>query len=574
MLQLTELSENAQKICELRYFEEGENWEQCCRRVGNAIGSNEIDPKWKDIFTEEIYNLNFIPAGRILRNSGKLKQSMLNCACVPISDSIEGIGEAIKNSLILWSYGAGIGINFSPLRPAGTPLKSKGGISSGLVSFLKAIDTVANTIETGGQRRSGFLSLLSVDHPEIYEFIDAKLVDKELSYSNLSVGITDSFLKAVEDDINWDLKFAGQTFKTVKARDLWNKILNGMIKSGDPGLINMDNLKKNNSFYFQPIIATNLCSELPLPALGSCCLGALPLTSFLSGKSTNWKKLRTSIQYAVRFLDDVLDINYYPLKEMEIIAKEARRLGLGVLGLHDFLMTKEIRYGSERSLVEIEKLFRFIRDEAYLASIELAKEKGAFPKYSRSEYTSASFIKKLPSKLRLLIKEHGIRNVCILSGQPTGTTSLIPEVSSGIEPIFSLAYERKDRISDRIYIHPEYKSFLESGEKVKPDWLVDISDLTPEDHFDVQSAITKYMDNSISKTINCPKNTTASSLSKLLLENAYDLKGITIYVDESKEGQILNKLSDIQLRKYIKENNISTDMAENDVVCKTGACEL
>lgn len=571
---MTELSENAKKVAEARYFMEGENWEGCSRRIGEAISYNEIDNKWKDIFAEEIYNLNFIPGGRILRNAGKLKQSMLNCACVPVSDSIESIGEAIKNSLILWSYGAGIGTNFSSLRPLGAPLKSKGGKSSGVVSFLKAIDALANTIETGGQRRSGLLSLLSVNHPEINEFIDAKLIDKTLSYSNLSVGITNSFLKAVEDNEDWELKFAGQTYKTIKASDLWDKIINGMIKCGDPGLINMDNLKKNNSFYFQPIEATNLCSELPLPGLGTCCLGALVLTNFLSGKSTNWKKLKNSVQIAVRFLDDVLDVNHYPIKETEIITKDARRLGLGVLGLADYLIKKNVRYGSERSLLEIERLFKFIRDEAYMASIELAKEKGAFPKYSRSEYTSASFVKKLPSKIRLAIKESGIRNVCILSCQPTGTTSLIPEVSSGIEPVFSLAYERKDRVSNRIYVHPEYKSFLESGQKEKPEWLVDVSELTPEDHFDVQSVITKYMDNSISKTINCPSSTTAESLSKLLLENAYDCKGITIYVDGCKDGQPMTKLSDKEIKQYLKENKTSSNLTEEDVKCKSGACEI
>ncbi|MBU0958534.1 MAG: adenosylcobalamin-dependent ribonucleoside-diphosphate reductase [Nanoarchaeota archaeon] len=569
---MSELSQNALEICKKRYFiNDDETWEDLSKRVAVAVSINEKDKKWTDIFTEEINEMNFIPGGRILRNCGKLKQSILNCACIPIGDSIEAIGDTIKNSLILWSYGAGIGIDFSPLRPIGTPLLSKGGYSSGMVSFIKAIDAVAHTIETGGQRRSGCLALCRISHPEIFEFIDAKIKDKELSYFNLSVGVDKNFIYAVEEDKDWDLTFTGKTYKTVKARDLWDKILESMIDTAEPGIINLDNLKKNNSYYFQPISSTNLCGEIPLPSFGTCCLGSLVLPNFLSGKQTNWKKLKNSINIAVRFLDNVLDVNYYPIKQMETITLEGRRIGLGVMGLHNFFIKKEIKYGSEKSIVEVERLFKFIRDTAYIASVELSKEKGAFPKYSRSDFNRASFVKKLPAKIRLAIKSNGIRNVCLTSAQPTGTSSLIPEVSSGIEPIFALAYKRKDRVSERYYIQEDLLDILKNNEEI-PEWLTDSSNLRPEHHLEIQAVVQKYLDNAVSKTVNCPKGITKNELSELLLEFIKDLKGMTVYVDGTREGQVMERIPIEEAKKYVKES--TKDMSEDDVQCNRGTCEI
>jgi ribonucleoside-diphosphate reductase alpha chain len=564
------LSKNALEVATKRYLQENETWEELCIRVGDAVAMSEVGKQWKDVFAEEIHEMNFVPGGRILRNAGKLRQSVLNCAVLPIGDSIEEIGDTIRNALVLWSYGAGIGIDFSPLRPEGMPLKSKGGKSSGMVSFLEAIDGVAHTIETGGQRRSGCLGMARVGHPEIEKFIDAKLEDGKLSYFNMSVAINEAFLAAVEADEPWDLVFAGQVNRTVSAKKLWHKILQSMIVSGEPGLINYDNLTKNNSHYFQNISTTNLCGELPLPAYGMCCLGSIVLPNMLSGRYTNWRKLENSIRHAVRFLDNILDSNFYPIPETERITKESRRIGLGVMGLHDYLMIKEARYGSEKSLYEIDRLFKFIRDTAYIASIDLAIEKGAFPQYSRTHYNKSSFIRKLPAKLRMYLKENAIRNCTLLSAPPTGTTSLLPEVSSGIEPVFSLAYNRKDRVSERVYIHPKMREWLESKERTKPEWLVDVSDLEPEDHLDVQSAVQKYIDSAASKTINCPKGTTPTKLSKLLLEYIHDLKGVTVYVDGSKEGQVLNPMSITQARKHLDAKSMPDT---EGVQCARGQCE-
>lgn len=587
------LSKNANAVTSKRYFHEAETWSTLSLRVAVAVSAYEKRQSyWADRFGKAICDLEFIPGGRILRNAGMLKAGMLNCACLPVGDSIEEIGECIKNALILWSYGAGIGIDFTPLRSKGRPLVSKGGNSSGMVSFvtaidrvakkldlgasgqvafLKAIDMIASTIETGGQRRSGCLGMSHIRHPEIREFISAKVADGDLSYFNLSVAIDGCFLRAVEEGAPWDLVSQGVKEKTVDAQELWDFILKCMVTSAEPGLINQDRMMLNNSYFFAPISAPNLCSEIPLPPFGSCCLGALVLPKFVRGTSTDWKGLAYGIETGLRFLDDVLDVNTYPLVQMEQVAKQGRRVGLGVMGLHDYLMAKHVCYGSEQGLEEIEKLFKFIRDTAYRCSADLAKEKGAFPAYKTQDFIASSFVRRLPPKLRRYIKESGVRNVCMISAQPSGTTSLIPECSSGIEPVYALAYERKDRVSDRVYIHPKYVEHLESGEKTKPDWLVDSSNLAPEDHLDVQVVIQKYVDNAVSKTINCPKGTTEKDLSKLLLEYMRDLVGVTVYVDGTKEGQILNALSYDEAKKRLKSANKE---AAEAVECRSGSCDL
>ena len=285
------------------------------------------------------------------------------------------------------------------------------------------------------------------------------------------------------------------------------------------------------------------------------------------------KKLESTIKVGVRFLDNIIDINHYPLQELATESLNSRRIGLGVMGLADYLIKKGIRYGSEKCLVEIEKLFKFIRDKAYESSIELAGIKSGFPMFDKVKYGKASFIRKLPAKLRLAIKEHGIRNSSILTCAPTGTTSLITNVSSGIEPIPYKAYRRCDRVGERIYIHPIYKENLLKGEK--NEFLVDISDLRPEDHFEVQATIQKYIDSSISKTINLPGDTTPDKLSRLLLEYIHDLKGVTVYRDGSREGQIINKLSEEEVLKYLKEKEkITCKLSKQDVKCTKGVCEI
>jgi ribonucleoside-diphosphate reductase alpha chain len=573
-----ELSENALTVAKSRYFEEGEDWDSCTLRVANSISEAEGGKKleYRDKFHEMIYNVDFIPAGRILRNSGHSKGSLLNCFVLPIGDSIEEIGEFYKNTLILWANGAGVGANFSFLRPKGDKILGKGGESSGLVSFLEASDATAKCIESGGSRRAAGLACVDVSHPEVLDFIDAKLVDKKISHYNISIGINNEFLEAVERDSDWEFKFKQRSYGKVKARFIWDKIVNNMVNTAEPGLLNFTNLMKNNSYYFAPITSTNPCGEVALENGGCCCLGSLNLPNFITGNiNTNWVKLEKTIGLAVRFLDNVIDVNKYSLKENDIKAHESRRIGLGVLGLANYLFAKKIRYGSHESIIEIEKLFRFIRDCTYQELVKLSVEKGAFPKFDPVQYVKSSFIRKLPVSMRMEIKNKGVRCVTALSQAPCGTISLVADRISGIEPLIAKAYRRVDRVSSRIYINPIYENILKE-EGTTPDWFVDSYDLKPEDHLEVQSAVQKYVDGAISKTVNLPKETTGDDLSKLLLEYAKDLKGVTVYRDGSREGQILNPLTEEETLEYLKNNNkeVKRNLSEEDVQCVGGKCEI
>lgn len=1044
------LSENAEIVTRARYCRNNEtSWEEVAERVARANSLNEKENIRNDLyeqFYEEISTMNFIPAGRILRNSGMVKGSLLNCFSVPINDSISDIGQCFKDILTLWSSGGGTGLNFSSLRNKGAEIKGKGGVSSGLVSFLKAADGLASTIESGAGRRAAGLAGVDISHPEVLDFINAKSKNGELSHFNISVIVTREFLTAVEKDDIWTFKFNNQNCGSMPAREIWDNIIDNMIKYAEPGILVWDNLTKNNSYYFENVGITNpcltyetlisvadgrgavsigelakegkdvpvysynektnkvevkmmrnprvtgydkkilkitldngsfvrctenhkfylrdgtikeakdltendslhhmnkfnagfqemiskrnsksqdyswivhsnsnqfyldhrlikeheigrplvkgevihhidsnglnnipenliilnkqehdklhglemmgdnnpmrrfpeknwlvtqdwsgekngrykgytesdmeeiairfmdslgrraskkewkefcksnnyphesnftygnkrmgqwltkvyekkypnsniispseireykkfidiqettdldvyfdgaikvrksceicsaefvvpwmnreraycslecssksekrkinlkiksidtqkvtrdnqieaylelkknlnrdpdakefqiecknkkiphrfrypsenvtnpyafhgyrelkeaansynfkvvkieedgfetvyngtvdfnhnmyiqvatgvtengkpnysnilcrQCGEVPLPIsnYGACCLGSLNLPNFITGSvNTNWKKLRNSIRLGVRFLDNILDLNQFEIPEMATSVQNSRRVGLGVMGLAEYLFAKQIRYGSMKSLVEIEKLMKFIRDIAYEASMELAMEKGSFPKFDPIQFGKASFVRKLPAKLRMDIKKNGIRNVTILSIAPTGTISLIPEVTGGIEPLFSKSFIRKDRLGERVYIHPLYQKFLIEGESV-PEWYVDTNDLAPEDHLEVQALCQKYVCSAVSKTINMPTGTTPEQLSGLLLEYAQDVKGLTVYVDGSREGAPLNHISEAEAKEYIMKE--LSPMSEDEVKCKSGTCDL
>jgi len=564
------------QIAEARYFMDGETWQDCAARVGTeaSVVENSHSRKYADQFSEIIYDMDFLPGGRILRNSRRASGSLFNCYVLPMGDSIEEIGTYLRDSLILWSEGGGVGCNLSYLRPRGTVIKRKGGNSSGPVSFLEAADGVAGTIESGGQRRAAAIACMNVTHPDVMEFIDAKLVHGKLSHFNISVAVTEDFLEAVEADKSWQFKFAQQNYGTIRARDIWEKVIENMVKCAEPGLINWDKLRSNNSYYFDPILSTNPCGEVPLASYGVCNLGSLVLPNFITGSiNTNWKKLERVIKTAVRFLDNIIDTNKYVLQEIDIKAHNGRRIGIGIMGLAEYLFAKKVRYGSEKAVAEVEKLMRFIRDHAYQASVEIAAEKGAFPKFDSIEYGKAHFVRSLPASLRMDIKANGIRNVTTMAIAPTGTISLLPEVSSGVEPLFLKAYRRNDRVGERMYVHKMYKELVETGED-SSEWFVDTSDLVPADHFETQVAVQKYVDGAVSKTINMPKGTTPEELSRLTLEYIYDLKGATVYVDGSREGQILNSVSEKEVREYLMEDKKLDVPSELSVQCASGKCEI
>jgi ribonucleoside-diphosphate reductase alpha chain len=603
-----DLSDNSLVIAQKRYFDKGEDWEACCRRVADVVSSCELKSRdtYRDIFFEMIYKQDFLPGGRILRNSGRPRGSLFNCYHLPIGDSIDEIGECLKHSLILWSEGGGVGINFSPLRPEGDAILGKGGASSGLVSFMKAFNATGNTIQSGGARRAAAIGHIDVSHPELFKFIDAKttkiydellqylkpeifkeapdLVEllkqklkSELSQFNISVSVNDIFLDVVESDGDWTFNFKQKKYDTVKAREVWQKIIVNMIECAEPGLINWTNFIKNNSYYFEPVLGTNPCGETTLGPYGACDLGSIVLPNFIpeGGTNTNWKRLRQIVHAAVRFLDNVIEVNKYILKEIDIKAHNSRRIGIGVIGLAEYLFAKKARYGSDKAVAETERVIRAIRDYAYEASVELAIEKGAFPMYDPIPFSKASFVRKLPATLRRSIKKHGIRNCTLMALAPTGTISLLTPYMSGIEPLFAKAMVRSDRVSERLYVHPKYEELVTNREDV-PEWFVDSFDLEPKDHFEIQAACQKFCDGSVSKTVNMPKDTTPEQLGDLLLEYIHDLKGVTVYVDGSREGQILNRASDDEVRKYLKnkKDKIESELHEGDVICATGACEL
>jgi ribonucleoside-diphosphate reductase alpha chain len=570
------LGEKAEQVFRGRYaFNDQEDWEGLSRRVGTGLASVEqYSNLWSEKFSEVIHNGLFLPAGRVLRNTGRPRGTLLNCFSLGIEDSIRSIAYQCAKAMILWSEGGGVGFNFSHLRPDGAPIVQKGGESSGPISFLTHYDGGAQTIKTGGDRRAAALGLMVVSHPDIFNFIGAKRIDGLLSNFNLSVGITEAFLDAVEEDADWDLRFNHKIYNTVKARTLWDLMMQYMIEHGDPGLINWDNLRSNNSYYFAKIECTNPCGEAPLANGESCDLGSLVLPNFITGtKNTNWELMRDTIFTAVRMLDNVLNVNRYALDENKDQSMAGRRIGIGIMGLAEYLFAKKLRYGSEAALNSIEYLMRKIRNYSYEASIKLAEEKGSFPKFNVVDYMKGHFITTLPAAIRADIRKYGIRNVTTMAIAPTGTISLLPEVTSSGEPLPFKAYIRNDRIGSRPYIHPIYKDIVINDEET-PDWFVDSNDLTPVDHLETQSIIQKYTDGAISKTINVPNETTPEELSALLLEYMRDLKGVTVYRDGSKEGQILVPLSREDAKLAIANENIDTSADEETVKCSSGSCDL
>jgi ribonucleoside-diphosphate reductase alpha chain len=565
------LTSNAQEVVEARYFWENENtWEDLAKRVGRVVGGSD----YGESYTNIISGKSFIPAGRILRNTGRNRGSLFNCYCLPIGDSREEIGELIKNSLILWGEGGGVGINFSTLRPEGAPVKGVGGQSSGLVSFMRAVDGVAATIESGGQRRAASLGLCEVWHPEIGSFINAKRKDGDISYFNISVGISEGFIDAVRRDEEWVLHFNQQESKRIKAKNLWAKIMSRMVSNGEPGLINMSNLTRNNSYYFAPVRGTNPCGETCLEDYGVCNLGSVVLPKFVLNGRTKWKELEEVIRLGVRFLDTCIDLNRYSLQPIKQAAQRGRRIGLGVMGLADMLFNLKLRYGSRDAIDYIERLFKFIRNISYDESCKLAQEKGAFPAFESDLYCKSKFIRTLGPSLRKDIRRYGTRNVTVLAIAPTGTISLIPETTGSIEPLMYKAYERKDRVSRRYYIHPIQNSLMDSDSDT-PDWYVDSTDITPLQHLDTQIAVQKYVDGAVSKTINVPKDFKKDDLSDLLLESMDDLKGVTVYRDGSRKGQIISPIkpgSKEMGRARLQGGNQKQSVGE--IRCATGSCGL
>lgn len=549
----------SKKIFEKKYMLHGEeSVEEVIRQISDEIASVENEDIREEIaetFYNEIYKGKFLPAGRIMANArpySKLK-NYLNCFVIDIEDSMEGIYDALKEDATISKMGGGVGFNISKLRPKESSL-SKGGTASGPVSFLKVFDKSASVIHTGGSRRAAHIAILNVNHPDIEEFITCKQGDenKELTQFNISVGITDDFIKAVKKDEDWNLVWNGKVYKTLKAKKLYNKMVKNAYLYNEPGIFNLDIVNRySNAHYLYKINSPNPCGEQPLPSYGVCDLGAVNFTQFVvkpfeDDASIDWPNLRKTIHTGVRFLDNVLDLTDYPLEKIETRALNERRIGLGFTGLGDTLAMLKIKYGSEESKKFINKLMRFFRDESYIKSIELSQEKGWFPLFDPDNFLNSEFIKNLSNEIQDSIKKNGIRNVCINTIAPTGTisTSLGQNCSSGIEPIFALDYIRNVRegndgktIKEKVFDYA-YMVYREkySTEDI-PEYFVTSMEVNPKDAIDIQSICQKYIDASISKTLNIPQDYSFKEYENLFMY-AYEqnLKGFTSFRIGSMQG--------------------------------------
>ncbi len=533
--------------------------EEIFKGVATEISSKEKEPKkWEEIFYKELSEGRLMPAGRILANArpDSPMKNYNNCFTIDIEDSMEGIYSSLTEDAKISKMGGGVGFDISKLRPKGAQLSS-GGESSGVISFLRIFDQSAKTIMTGGQRRAAHIALLDISHPEIEDFIHAKKGDenKELTQFNISVKVTDKFIEAVKTNSDWDLVFDNKVYKTVKAQDLYNKLAKNAYFNNEPGIFYSDTVNKyNNGYWAFDMDRCNPCGELVMPSYSLCCLSALNLVKFVSDPfseeaSFNFEGFKNSIEIAVRFLDNILDVTDYPLEKIEDFSKLWRRIGLGFTGLADVFAMLKIPYGGKESLILSEQIASTLRDATYNASSDLALEKGTFPSYETDKYLDGEFIKQLPNWLRDKIKTQGMRNVQLNTIAPTGTTSLSmgQNCSSGIEPIFSLSYNRTVRtgtgdetktenVSD--YAWKLYASMFNTD--VKPDYFTTTMDIDPYNSIDVQAIFQKYIDHSISKTLNLPPGTTYEEYQKIFMY-AYDkgLKGFTTFNPEGSMKGIL-----------------------------------
>ncbi|MEX2209296.1 MAG: adenosylcobalamin-dependent ribonucleoside-diphosphate reductase [Patescibacteria group bacterium] len=531
--------------------------EQMWGRVAKALALVEEPAKrkhWEQRFYKAMEGFKFVPAGRILSGAGTGHQvTFYNCFVIPSpTDSRDGILDNLKAMTEIMCRAGGVGVNLSSLRPRGSHIKTVNGTSSGPIPWGELYSVATHeVIQQGGSRRGALMLMLNDDHPDVEEFIGAKRDLKRLLGANISVCISDGFMKAVKEDGDWELKWEGKHYKTVKAKEVWSKICESAHASAEPGLHFMERSnKRSNTWYYEQLISTNPCGEQPLGAWAVCNLGALNLSAFVTEEGEmDYESLADHSRVAIRALDNVVDANYYFFKENEEQQMGTRRTGLGTMGLGDAMIKMKLRYGSDKSLDVIDKIYKTIRDAAYDESAEIAKEKAPFPMFDRSKYMQGWFIKRLPKEVQDKIATYGIRNAVVLTQAPTGTTSLLSGVSSGIEPVYDFAMKRTDRTGEHILYHPLFKAWKdEHPEDAKagniPDYFVTSNDLTPMDHVKVQAKIQDYTDSSISKTVNAPNSYTVEQV-KELYEAAYDmgLKGVTFYRDGSRDA-VLTRVSD------------------------------
>jgi ribonucleoside-diphosphate reductase alpha chain len=554
----------SQQIWDMKYRLKGGNGaaidrtvEETWRRVARALAQPEKDPAaWEEKFYGALSDFRFLPAGRILAGAGTGRQvTLFNCFVMgDVPDDMSGIFENLKEAALTMQQGGGIGHDFSTLRPKGAPVKGVGADASGPLSFMDVWDAMCRTIMSAGSRRGAMMATMRCDHPDIEAFIEAKREPGRLRMFNLSVLATDAFMEAVEKGDPWPLVFNGTVFKTVAARDLWDKIMRATYAYAEPGVIFIDRINRaNNLHYCEHIHATNPCGEQPLPAYGACLLGSINLAKlvrepFTENAHMDMEALAEVVPLAVRMMDNVVDVSRYPLPQQEHEARAKRRIGLGVTGLADALIMCRARYGSADAVRLSETWLKAVQRHSYLASAGLAAEKGAFPLFDRDAYLAGETIKGLDEDVRAAIAKHGIRNALINSIAPTGTISLFADnVSSGIEPVFSFTFKRNILLADGSRQQEDVSDSawrlyrrLHGEDAPLPDYFVDAQQLTPGDHVVMQAAAQKYVDSSISKTINVPEAISFEAF-KNVYRQAYALgcKGCTTYRPNPITGSVL-----------------------------------
>jgi ribonucleoside-diphosphate reductase alpha chain len=531
----------SEQIHKEKYRSEGETFHEAMTRVAEALKDDEIH---FEQFRSILDNQRFLPAGRVQSAMGAPRTvTPYNCfVSGTIEDSMEGIMDAAKEAAKTMQLGGGIGYDFSTLRPHGALIKSLDSRSSGPLSFMAIFDSVCHTIASAGHRRGAQMGVLRVDHPDIEKYIRAKNNSTDLTGFNISVGVTDAFMEAVKTNSQFDLVFEDRVYSTVNARALWDDILRSTWDWAEPGILFIDRInRKNNLHYCENIVATNPCGEQPLPPYGACLLGSFNLTKYVvqhDGKYVfNMNMLKTDIPYVVRAMDNVVDRATYPLPQQEKQAKDTRRMGLGVTGVANAIEALGFDYGSDEFIRVFEDIMGTIRDICYETSVELAKEKGAFPLFKK-EYLDSEFAQTLPAKIRKSIAKHGIRNSHLLSVAPTGTISLSADnVSSGIEPVFSHFYDRTIQTFDGPTIErvDDY-GYREFGIKGKT-----ADELSVFDHVRVLNVASRYVDSACSKTCNVGDDVTWEQFKKVYMD-AYEggSSGCTTFRASGKRYGILN----------------------------------
>lgn len=551
-----------------------DTWQRVAKAIAEVEKAHERKG-WQEKFYHILENFKFLPGGRILAGAGtKHKVTLFNCFVMNIAeDSLLAIFTALTEGAKTLHQGGGVGYDFSILRPEGDAVKNLDIAASGPVSFMRIWDTMCSVLLSTGARRGAMMAVLRCDHPDIEKFVTAKQNSQELRHFNVSVMVSDAFMQAVKMDDDWPLVFPLEEgakasevvyrpwgssapvpckiYRYVKARALWNKIIRSAYDYAEPGVLFSDTINRlNNLYYCEQINATNPCGEIPLPAYGACDLGAVNLTQFVLNPFTdqakmNWPLLEETVQIAARFLDNVIDVSRYPLKSQEKAAQGTRRIGLGLTGLADAFVMLGLRYGSKESLQLASEIMRRISEVTWHTSIELAREKGIFPFYSK-EYLKGEFVQDLPDGMQKELEKYGVRNSHHNTIAPTGTISLLANnISNGIEPIFRPQYQRHMRMieSTTTFLVSDYAYQLwqekQTGKKFPKAW-VDTETLIPEDHLAVQGAVQPFIDNAISKTINLPKDFPFEKLTDIYTK-AYELnlKGCTIFRPNPITGNVI-----------------------------------